>query len=207
MRTFLQLLWTRKLGSMFAIIVLMGMSQGCALFDLFAKGPEFSVSGFKMAVMPFAGPQGESWYGDSRMARVVEIHACSYLKEGGAELVFNKKVTNEIINYTGLGEPDWYYYGNLLKVHYVMVGRLEHWEVGNSKSIGFCPGEATINIEIYDVVNKKLVFQKRDDSIKIGDVEEGTEFFYDVAAAKKALVKKIDKKLKLLFVGSTTGLD
>jgi len=173
---------------------------GCALFGL-GLGPEYSLVGCKVTVMPFSGP-GDKWYGEDPVARDLYLQVVATLRAGGVEVRLSERVEKELSNYMADEEPQWVEYGRRLSVDYVIVGRLIDWEIGRPDAIAFVPGRAVMDVSLYNVQEGKLVLQRRIVA-SVGALEESEEFYTDRHKAKQILVKKLLSKWKGLFVSKS----
>lgn len=188
-----------------SIVLLLFFCNGCFIFDLFYTPPEFSVSGARVVVMPFRGPN--SWYGEGRKERSVMVQTTGILREGGAEICYDKTIYNKVVNFTGTGMPAWVLYGKQVKADYVVVGWLTKWKIGDSKAINYVPGSASMQIQIYDVEEGKLAYEKNDITAKVGQKELDSMFHSSKEKTEKQLMESLIRQTAKIFIGSTNNLD
>ncbi len=178
---------------------------GCALFDLFYTPPEFSVSGARVIVMPFKSPN--SWYGEGREGRAIMLHATSILREGGAEICYDKTIYDQVVNFVGTGEPPWVLYGKKANADYVVVGNLELWKIGDEKAVNYCPGTARLHLRVYGVEEDILKYEKSNIAAKVGQQELDSMFHYSDEKTEQDLMKSLDRQLMKIFVGGSGTLE
>jgi hypothetical protein len=151
--------------------------------------------------MPFLGPE-TWWYGENPTASFVNQRTASLLREAGAQVVVSRQIERELQNFTGDGEPPWLDYGRRLQVDYVVVGNLLTWKVDEATSVGFVPGTASMNVQVYSVEKKRVVFEKHFE-VSVGVEDESVDIFTDRESTKRALVNKIIRQWKSVFIGSS----
>ncbi|HAK93902.1 MAG TPA: hypothetical protein DCM87_02545 [Planctomycetes bacterium] len=167
---------------------------GCALFS----GAEFYLGGSRVAVMPFRGTEGK-WYGEHKTANIIYQRACAVLSQGGARICQSEKILNEVVLYDGRTDPPWVTYGEQLGADYVIVARLVIWEVGRASAIGYVPGRAMLNVDVYSVEEKDVTFSRVID-VAIGSGESAEDMFSDVETGKEALIRLILKRWQEIFI-------
>ena len=96
----------------------------CGLLGI-VPTPEFSISGVRVAMMPFLGPD-TWWYGENPTGKYVHQRAASVLREAGAQLVTSEKVVRELQNYAEDTDPPWTDYGKRL-LHDLLAVGLPNW--------------------------------------------------------------------------------
>jgi len=191
----------RSVTNSIVLIFLLGYIPGCEIFDYLAGRPEFSLSGSRVALMPIAGPENW-WYGENPTANHLYVRIASLLREGGAQLVTSRKIFAELQNYVGDSDPPWINYGKRLRAEYVIVSHLLSWALDTRKSVGFTPGRASMDIQVYDVEKGKLVLEKHI-SATIGIDPDAGQIFTEPDRAKQALIRAILKQWRSLFVGKS----
>jgi hypothetical protein len=175
-------------------------ASSCGLLGLVDR-PEFGVSGARVALMPFIGPE-TWWYGENPTAEFINQRTASLLREAGAQVIISAQIVRELQNYTGDTDPPWIDYGKRLQADYVIVGNLLTWKVDKATSVGFVPGTASMSIQIHDVSDKRVVFEKHFE-VSVGIQDESTDIFTDRESTKRALVNKIMREWKAIFIGSS----
>jgi hypothetical protein len=182
------------LGALF-----LGLANGCALFDLFSGRPEFSVSGARVALMPFAGPD-TWWYGENATAAELHRLAASLLREGGAELCRSEKITRELKDYVADSDPPWLAYGQRLRADYVIVAHLRSWQIDRPTAVGYAPGSASMDLQVYDVAAGRLTLEKRFE-VSVGIDPASTDIFTDRQSTRRALIRLLAAEWRRIFVG------
>ncbi|HNR99448.1 MAG TPA: hypothetical protein PKX48_10675 [Planctomycetota bacterium] len=167
---------------------------GCALFN----SAEFYLGGSRVAVMPFRGTEGK-WYGEDKVANSIYQRACAVLAQGGARICQSEKIMNEVVAYDGRLDPPWVTYGEQLGADYVIVARLMMWEVGRATAIGYVPGRAMLNVDVYSVADKDVTFSRVID-VSIGSGESMDDMVSGVEAGKEMLIRLILKRWQEVFI-------
>jgi len=106
---------------------------------------------------------------------------------------------NEVVAYDGRLDPPWVTYGEQLGADYVIVARLMMWEVGRATAIGYVPGRAMLNVDVYSVADKDVTFSRVID-VSIGSGESMDDMVSGVEAGKEMLIRLILKRWQEVFI-------
>ena len=161
--------------------------------------PEFSISGVRVAMMPFLGPDSW-WYGENPTGKYVHQRAASVLREAGAQLITSEKVVRELQNYSEDTDPPWADYGKRLQVQYVIVTNFLNWKVDKPTAVAFVPGRASMNVQVHDVDDARVAYEKTFE-VSVGIEQDSTDIFTDRESTKRALAKKLLRQWQIIFVG------
>lgn len=174
------------------------LCNSCGLLGLIPT-PEFDVSGVRVALMPFSGPE-TWWYDENPTARFVHDRCASLLREAGAQLITSEKVLRELRDFSGDGDPPWVDYGKRMQADYVIVAQLASWKVDKPTAVGFTPASASMNLQIYSVEENRVALEKYFE-VSVGMDDDSTDIFTDAESAKRALLNQILKQWRTVFIG------
>ncbi len=191
----------RVVCQLFLLVACCVPITGCSLFS----GAEFYLGSSRVAVMLFRGPGGPEgpggkWYGDHASANQIYQRACAALREGGAIVCQSEKISREVRLHDDDSDPPWIAYGEQLRADYVIVSHLTMWTVGKTSAIGYVPGRAMLNVDVYDVAEKKLTFSRQIDQ-SIGSGELAEDMFPDIDSGKEALIRLVVREWRRTFIG------
>jgi len=153
--------------------------------------------------MPFRGP-GDTWYGEHATANEIYARASIILREGGAMIAQSDKIYRELLTYEGDDTPPWTDYGRRQQVDYVIVSQLMRWSVDKPTAVGYCPGEASLKVDVHSVAKDDVVYSDILDAA-VGVDDTSTDIFTDSGATKKALIRLLLTEWKKVFVGHSSS--
>ena len=67
-------------------------------------------------------------------------------------------------------------------------------------AVGFVPGTASMEVQVYDVGKNRVAYEKHFE-VTVGVDDESTDIFTDRESTKRALVKKILRQWQIVFIG------
>jgi hypothetical protein len=129
------------------------------------------------------------------------------IREGGAEMCDDQTVYYKVVKFTGTCRPPWILYGKQVNADYVVVGWLTQWKIGDEKAINYCPGSASLQLQIYDVEEENLCWEKSDISANVGQDELESMFHNTRAKTEIELMKGLAIETRKIFIGSANNLD
>ena len=174
------------------------LCNSCGLLGI-VPTPEFNVSGSRVALMPFSGPE-TWWYDENPTARFVHDRCASLLREAGAQLITSEKIIRELRDYSEDGDPPWIDYGKRLQAEFVVVAHLASWKIDKPTAVGYTPASASMNLQVYSVEENRLALEKYFE-VSVGLEDDSTEIFTDSESAKRALLKQLLQKWRIVFIG------